>query len=97
MDYTRHIPIARHKRLKGSTGQAVLEFTFSIFVIFLFIYAFIKVFQWTGIGLAERRQIHEKVLTRDIIEGWSTAADGPLKQIDPFFYKQRRIKAVWGE
>ena len=26
---------------------------------------------------------------------WSTEADGPLRQIDPYFYKPTRMNAVW--
>jgi len=28
---------------------------------------------------------------------WSTAADGPLKQIDPFFYRPIKMNAVFGD
>ena len=95
MDYARD---NRAKCKPGTTlrGQATIEFTFCIFIIFLFVYSFIKIFQWTGIGLAERGQIHDKVLTRNIVESASGPL-GPRQQIDPFFYKQRKMRAVWGE
>ena len=82
---------------KNREGQVVLEFTFSIFIIFLFVYAFIKIFQWTGTGLAERTIVHEKTLKRSITENWVNNKDGPLQQINPYFYKSRKIKAVYGE
>lgn len=76
-----------------------MEFTFAIFIVFLFVYAFIKVFQWSGISLAERGQVHQKALIQPITENFNsmTVSDGPLKQIDPYFYKQKKIRAVWGE
>ncbi len=94
----RTLPDKVKRRKKSAEGQVLLEFTFSIFVIFLFVYAFIKVFQWTGIGLAERGQVHQKFLSRnDVVENWGNNTDGPLRQIDPYFYKPRKIRAVWGE
>ncbi len=88
----------------------MLEFAFCMVVLFLMMYGLIMVFRWVGLDLGQRQQAHDALLTTDIVESyggcvaydmwgvctaWSTEADGPLRQIDPYFYKPTRMNAVW--
>lgn len=80
-------------------GQAIMEFTFSMIILFMLIYAIVAIFQWTGVGLTERRMAHDNSLTVFVNEVYNAATfnQGPVGQLDPFFYKPRIIKAVPGE
>ncbi len=57
-------------------GQVILEFTFTMIVIMIMIYAMVKIFQWTGTDLAERRIDHDASLANGIQEDWG-ACIGP--------------------
>ena len=101
-------------------GQAMIEFTFCMIVIFLMIYAIMMVLRWVGVDLAERRLAHEEQLRVGVEEDYgscslydtcawtcpgggccltysSNFSDGPLRQIDPYFYTPTKINAVWGD
>ncbi|MCA9401292.1 MAG: hypothetical protein KC713_06670, partial [Candidatus Omnitrophica bacterium] len=52
-------------------GQAIIEFTFSMVIVFLMIYGVMKVFQWTGLDLANRRIAHESLLVGDVLQDYS--------------------------
>ena len=67
-------------------AQVILEFAFCMIVVLLIIFGIMKVFQWTGRDLAERRIAHDGVLT-----GGGT----PLDQIDPYFYAPVDMNAIW--
>lgn len=77
-------------------GQAVIEFTFCMIIIFLMIYAIIMVLRWTGRDLADRRAAHEGLL-RTSAATEVNGPYGPSMQINPYFYTPVGIKAVWGE
>ncbi len=79
---------------KTNKSQAIIEFTFCMIIVFLMIYAVIKIFRWTGLNLAERRRNHEAVLTQGINRG-SAGTDGPLKQIDPYFSRPTKMDTIW--
>lgn len=76
---------------KSHKGQAILEYIFAMFMVALLVYGTVKVWEWTGLDLRDRRVHHEESLTNHI----SGAADSPLQQIDPFFHQVRRIKGVY--
>lgn len=56
-------------------GQVMLEFTFSMTILLLMIFGTMKIFQWTGLELAERRQAHESVLSSSIVEDYGECLD----------------------
>ena len=68
-------------------------------IILLLIYASVQIFRWSGVSLAERRIAHENLLIAPIDPNFTqaTMGTGPLRQIDPYFYKPKKVKAVWGE
>ena len=68
-------------------GQVILEFTFCMIILLLLIYGCIKAFRWAGVSLADRRITHESTLFSSPNELYSALDDGPLKQINPDFYK----------
>ncbi|OGX27566.1 MAG: hypothetical protein A2787_05480 [Omnitrophica WOR_2 bacterium RIFCSPHIGHO2_01_FULL_48_9] len=80
-------------------GQAIVEFTFSMLIVFIMIYAIVGIYQWTGIGLAERRMAHENSLIVPIVERHDAATfnQGPVRQLDPFFYKPRKLRVIWDQ
>ena len=85
--------------LKGRRAQAVIEFTFAMILVLLMVYALMSIFRWNGVSLAERRIAHENALIAPIVEGFQDTQNalGPQKQIDPYFYKPKKVRAVWGE
>ena len=81
---------------RGTQAQVLIEFTFCMIVIFLMIYALMKIFLWTGSDLSERRAAHDAALIRnDIVTSYTISRDSPLKQVDSYFYRPGRINAVW--
>lgn len=76
---------------KNLKGQSTIEFTFSMVVTVLLILGLIRVFQWTGNDLAERRVAHETAL----LDG--SCGDGPtcpLEQIRPTFFYSAELRAA---
>ena len=76
-------------------GQVALEFTFCMIVVFLMIYGIIMILRWTGMDLAERRRAHDMRLTAPIAQDYGNPTDGPLFQVDPYFYSPIKMNAVW--
>jgi hypothetical protein len=48
---------------KNIKAQSTLEFTFAMIVIVFLIYGMVKVFQWAGLDLAQRRWAQDNTLT----------------------------------
>ena len=67
------------------TGQTMIEFSFCLIVIIILLLGMIKVFVWSGKDLADRRKMHEKVLTNPYFS--------PEEQIRPGFYYSSRVHA----
>ena len=76
-------------------GQVIVEFTFCMIILFLLIYGTMMVFRWTGVDLVERRKASDALLVTPVVEDWGVFADGPIKQIDPYFYTPIKMNAVW--
>lgn len=95
-------------------GQVLIEFTFCMIIVFLMIYAIMKIVQWTGLDMVNRRAAHDEVLTSTIVEDYggcvtpcvwpmvgccdadpTDITDGPMRQIDPYFYRPMKMNAVW--
>jgi hypothetical protein len=64
----------------------MLEFAFSMVVLFLMMYGIVMVFRWGGLDLVERQQTHESVLV----------GGGPPDAITPDFYTPTKMETVWG-
>jgi len=79
------------------SAQVIIEFTFSMIIIFLMIYGLMMIFRWTGMDLAFRRISHEDVLTNTIERAYTDPGDGPLKQLSPYFHTPTKMNAVWDE
>ena len=79
------------------SGQVMIEFTFSLIVVMIMIYGLMKVFEWTGKDQAMRRITHDESLTADIDRSYhrNNPGEGPLKQIDPYFYTPISMNAIW--
>ena len=94
-----HSRRAVRMRIKEKSAQAVIEFTFGMILVLLMAYALMQIFRWSGVSLAERRIAHENALIAPIVEDFpdGTIGVGPESQIDPYFYKPKKVKAVWGE
>ena len=76
-------------------GQAALEFSFCMIVVFLMIYGIVMILRWTGLDLAERRRAHDTRLIAPIDQDYVNASDGPLYQVDPYFYSPIKMNAIW--
>ena len=82
----------------SNRAQVILEFTFCIIVVMLMLYGLIMVFRWTGVDSAERRLAHDRRLTSEDINPdypQDNPGEGPLWQIDPYFYKPIGMNAIW--
>lgn len=78
-------------------GQVIIEFTFCMIIVMLMMYSLIKIFRWTGVDLAERRIAHDVTLKSAVTRDYSASSlgDGPMGQIDTYFYSPIKINAVW--
>ena len=94
---TLRVGLLRRLRLLAMTGgQVILEFTFCMIIILLMIYGLTKVAFWTGKDFAARSISHDNVLTTRILEDYGgSPGDGPLRQIDPYFYTPIGMNAIW--
>lgn len=88
------------KNNKRSKAQATIEFTFSMIIIVLLMYALVKAFRWAGMDLAERRAANDKVFALNIIENWAQAEIntlGPGKQLVGDFYRTKKMGLVFNK
>ena len=78
-------------------GQVVMEFIFSMVIVFLLVYALIRAFRWAGIDLAERREAYDNSLLLEVNEKWTSAQkqqQSPLRQLDLDFYETKKINMI---
>ena len=83
-------------------GQASIEFAFAMIVALLMAYAIIRLFDWSGRDLIERRQGHEQTLFQtdrsqrayNIIPG-EPVDSSQLRQINPVLTPPTRFDGVW--
>ena len=73
--------------IEKTTGQASVEFVFAMIAVIFLIYGLVRVFGWAGMDLAERAFVHEQSLTNGELS--------PQQQLNPDFYRPRRINAVY--
>jgi hypothetical protein len=90
-------------------SQVILEFTFCMIIVLLMLFGLTKVFTWVGRDYAGRSAAHDSTLTMGVVESyggcltyvnfvctqWSTMADGPMKQVDPYFYTPVKMNAIY--
>jgi len=91
-------------------AQVIIEFVFCMIIVFLMIYAAIKIFRWTGLDLAERRKDHDALLIVPINRAYGCISydsygvcdapivpesTGPMKQLDPYFSKPTKMNTIW--
>lgn len=76
-------------------GQVVVEFTFCMVIVLLMMYAAIKIFSWSGKDWVGRRQAHDNLLfDNSVVEDYSAMPQGPLKQIDSYFYGSAKMNTI---
>ena len=84
------------EKLKKNHGQVFLEFTFCFLVLLLLLYGCVMAFRWAGLSFADIRTSHDSALRdQSVDEGWTIADNGPLKQLNPNFYKPRNMNLVF--
>jgi len=64
-------------------------------IIFLMVYGLMMIVRWSGRDIADRRIAHEQQLRTGITQSYVDMEDGPLRQIDPYFYTSTRMNTVW--
>lgn len=76
------------KKRKGKklTGQVILEFTFSMMVVFIMIYSLIMLMRWVGMDQAERRMSHYATLRANVAVG---------NQLSPYFYDPMPMNLIF--
>lgn len=81
----------------NQSAQVMLEFTFSMVVVFLMLFSTFMIFRWSGLDLAKRRQDHEKSLTAKIEQDYprDNVVQGPINQLDAYFHQPLRMNAVF--
>ena len=89
---------ARYEIRNTKKGQVMVEFTFCMIILFLMMYGMVMAFRWAGLDLTNRETAHEGLLmTDEVVEDYPSTApgDGPLRQIDGYFYQPAKMNAVW--
>lgn len=79
--------IMTHHNKKIKRGQATIEFTFAMTITLIMVFALLMVFRWVGLDLADRRFTHDRTLSNDALR--------PEQQLNPDFYKPRKIDAAY--
>ena len=107
---SRNGKTAKYERALSKKGQVILEFTFCMIIVLLMLFGLTKVFTWVGRDYAGRSMAHDSTLTTSVIQSYgsctaydvngvctahSTMADGPMKQIDPYFYTPVKMNAIY--
>ncbi len=72
---------------RNKLGQSTIEFTFAMTVTLIMLFALLMVFRWVGLDLADRRFTHDRMLSNDALR--------PEQQLNPDFYKPRKIDAAY--
>jgi len=81
---------------KHIQGQVIIEFTMSMLIVLLMVFGMIMIMRWTGLDLLSRARSHQSVLLDDsVVHDYEIRTDGPMKQIDPFFYDPIPMNSVW--
>ena len=70
-------------------AQSTIEFTFAMIVIMFLIYGMVQVFRWAGMDLANRRVMHDSVLTT------APASGDPSEQLNADFVRVLPMDAVY--
>lgn len=87
--------ILRDKK-QAKFGQVIIEFTFSMIIVFLMIYSITKIFEWTGREIVDRRLNHDSVLKTTNVRAYTTIAESEqIAQISPFFSSGTPMNAIW--
>ncbi len=117
------------KKIIFSNAQVMLEFSFVMIMVFLFIFGTAMIFHWSGIDFGRRQATHDQDLVTPVVEDygqctlwcgrcspqgqcfdcsfplcgrcecrqWDKDAvlAGPMKQLNPNFYRPVKMNAVW--
>jgi len=84
------------KRRIKMEGQVMIEFTFSIIIVFLMIYSLTKIFEWSGKEFTDKRIQHDQVLRSTNNRSYTSAADSEqIQQISPFYSNGADMNAIW--
>lgn len=90
-DIVRRLRLSSKDLVCLSTGQTLIEGTFSIVIIVMLLLAMVRVFFWVGTDLANRAAAHEQTLVTRV-------ADANLEesylQIRPVFYEGTPMDAT---
>ncbi len=78
-------------------GQVIIEFTFSMIIVFLMIYSITKIFEWSGKEIVNRRIAHDTILTgQTLSRSYTNVSDSQqIAQISPFFSSGTAMNAIW--
>ena len=77
------------------SGQATIEFTFTMVIVVLLLFGMIQVAVWSGMDLADRRKAHEDFLTTTSIrQGGVKKEIYGKEQTNPTFYYSSPIGAA---
>lgn len=94
----------------NNIGQVMMEFTFSMIIVLLMIWAATQIFRWAGLDLVERRKAHDDVLTDLTLLSQCIAScdtgSGPScglncqenpPHLEPNFYQPIKLNAIWSD
>lgn len=84
---------------KPKKGQTSIEFAFAMIVTLLMAYALVRLLNWSGRDLAERRILEEQTLfTTNGVQDYTVSNLGnsrQLKQINPVTLPTSQFDGVW--
>lgn len=90
-DILRRLRLSSKDLLGPSTGQTLIEGTFSIVIIVMLLLAMVRVFFWVGTDLANRAAAHEQTLVTSVADD---KIDQNYRQIRPVFYEGTPMDAT---
>ena len=77
------------------SAQVMLEFTFSMIIVLLMLYALVMVFQWGGKELIQRQKAHEEGLYLEFDPNYNSIENSPIRQMQQGFYNPASMDAIY--
>jgi len=83
-------------RTQPKKAQIILEFLFSMIIVFVMMFGLFMIFRWVGYEFGWRRVEHDQRMLNSVVEDYRALDQGPIEQIDPYFHKPAKMNAAWG-
>ncbi len=85
-------------KLKNKQAQSIVEFSFSMVILFVMVYGLTHIFQWTGVDTVKRQKTHDALMKQDAPKNpnyTSPQNSGVIEQLEPNFYRPVKMNAIF--